>query len=224
MWNTVKNFIKNNKQVLYLLYLPVFLLGFVLLEIYHAPSYIVVHCAIDDWIPFTEAFIIPYLLWFPYLLGGVALLLILSIRHREAKKDFSRLGFYLICGLTICLAAYVIWPSMLTLRPDPYPRDNIFIDLCRLIQGIDAPTNVCPSMHVYTSCVMLYCIWGCGYIRTSFSRRTAGLLRYGSLVLTFFIVLSTMFVKQHSVIDVGLGILLSLLLYYPSVKFGNTFN
>ena len=43
-------------------------------------------------------------------------------------------------------------------------------------------------------------------------------IRYGSLILTILIIMSTMFLKQHSVIDVCMGATLALfgyLVFYP---------
>lgn len=221
---------KRYRHCLYLLYLPVFLLGFCLLEQYEAPYYIDVYCRFDGYIPFLEIFIIPYLLWFPFLIGGTALLLILSFRFPSVKQDFVRYAFFLITGLTICLLSYVIWPSGLHLRPAHYPRDNVFTALCGIIQGIDPPVNVCPSMHVYTSLTLLYCLWGSSYLnQKAASQPSVGKwnwrpwLRYGSLVLTVFIVLSTVFIRQHSVVDVVFALILSLLLYLPANWFGRRF-
>ena len=56
-----------------LLFWPVFGLVFLALERFrpHA-AYHVMHCALDDAIPFSEWALIPYLLWFVYLIGALA--------------------------------------------------------------------------------------------------------------------------------------------------------
>ena len=56
-----------------LLFWPVFGLAFLALERFrpHA-AYHVMHCALDDAIPFSEWALIPYLLWFVYLIGALA--------------------------------------------------------------------------------------------------------------------------------------------------------
>ena len=58
-----------------LLFWPVFGLVFLALERFrpHA-AYHVMHCALDDAIPFSEWALIPYLLWFVYLIGALAYL------------------------------------------------------------------------------------------------------------------------------------------------------
>ena len=58
-----------------LLFWPVFGLAFLALERFrpHA-AYHVMHCALDDAIPFSEWALIPYLLWFVYLIGALAYL------------------------------------------------------------------------------------------------------------------------------------------------------
>ena len=57
-----------------LLYWPLFGLGFSYVErFYPVAHYINMHCALDDLIPFNEWFLIPYMFWFVYLIGAVAL-------------------------------------------------------------------------------------------------------------------------------------------------------
>ena len=56
-----------------LLYWPVYGLLFYFVERVYTPGgYIVMHCALDDAIPFCEYFLIPYLFWFVYLIGTLA--------------------------------------------------------------------------------------------------------------------------------------------------------
>lgn len=173
---------KKYRHSLYLLYLPIFLLGFYVLEKYEAPYYTDIYCRFDSYIPFCEIFVIPYLLWFPFVIGGIAFFLFLSFRVPSVKYDFVRFAFFLIVGLTICLATYVIWPSSLHLRLAHEPM-------------AERPEK---------------CHWRLW-------------LRYGSLILTILIVLSTVFIRQHSVVDVVFAIILSLLLYPLAGWFGRRF-
>lgn len=199
---------------LLLLYLPVYLICFFLLEQYTAPHYTEIYCRFDSYIPFNEYFVIPYLLWFPFILGGLVFFLYISLRRPDTKYDFIRLGFMLITGLSACLFIYLLFPNIQNLRPATYPNNNIFSQLCAMIQGIDPPNNVCPSMHVYTSLALFLVIWNSRYMNESARRKK--LSRYLSLILTLFICASTLFIKQHSVVDVFWAVLLSIFVYLLS--------
>ena len=66
--------------------------------------------------------------------------------------QYDRKQYYYLCavmftGMTLCLGLYLIFPNGLDLRVE-ITRQNIFADLVPLIQAVDTPTNVCPSIHV----------------------------------------------------------------------------
>ena len=55
-----------------LIFWPIFGLFFTFVErFYNVGHYYSMHCPLDDMIPFCEWFLIPYLLWFVYLIGPV---------------------------------------------------------------------------------------------------------------------------------------------------------
>ena len=76
-----------------------------------------------------------------------------------------------------------------------------------MLYKADTPTNVLPSIHVFNSIGVCIAI---SHNRV-LSRRKV--IHYGSLVLGISIILATMFLKQHSVIDVTLAGCLATLLY-----------
>ena len=185
----------------------VFLYGFIYmpwfswLEKHVTSNYFVIHSVFDDYIPFIEIFIIPYLLWFVYV-SGTALYFFFT-----DKQGFYRICTLLITGMTLFLIICTIFPNGLNLRPSTFARDNIFVDLVRFIYRSDTSTNVLPSLHVYNSI-------GCYIaIRNSQKLRQYKWVQNGSLVLTVSIVLSTMFLKQHSVVDVIAAIVMIYFIY-----------
>ena len=160
-----------------------------------------IHSVFDDYIPFIEIFIIPYLLWFVYVSGTVLYFFFTD------KQGFYRICTLLITGMTLFLIICTIFPNGLNLRPSTFARDNIFVDLVRFIYRADTSTNVLPSLHVYNSI-------GCYIaIRNSQKLRQYKWVQNGSLVLTVSIVLSTMFLKQHSVVDVIAAIVMIYFIY-----------
>ena len=129
----------------------VFLYGFIYmpwfswLEKHVTSNYFVIHSVFDDYIPFIEIFIIPYLLWFVYVSGTVLYFFFTD------KQGFYRICTLLITGMTLFLIICTIFPNGLNLRPSTFARDNIFVDLVRFIYRADTSTNVLPSLHVYKS-------------------------------------------------------------------------
>ena len=106
---------------------------------------------------------------------------------------------FLFTGMTIFLIISTLYPNGLDLRPVQFERDNIFVDMVKMLYKADTPTNVLPSIHVFNSIGVCIAI---SHNRV-LSRRKV--IHYGSLVLGISIILVTMFLKQHSVIDVTLS-------------------
>ena len=178
------------------LYFPIYMFWFNWLECRQAPHFTMIHCRLDDMIPFCELFAIPYFLWFLYVVISLVFLFLQS-KH---MSDFYRCSAVLMLGMTTCLIIYTIFPNAQPLRPDVMPRNNF---LTRIVAGLyegDTPTNVCPSIHVYNSIVIHVALAQSVALQNKKGWKTA------SLVLCILICLSTMFLKQHSIIDVVRGL------------------
>ena len=72
----------------------------------------------DDMIPFCETFIIPYLLWFPYVVMTVVYFLF----RNKNKKEYFQLIFNLMMGMTVFLVVSYIYPNVQYLRPAVFPQ------------------------------------------------------------------------------------------------------
>jgi membrane-associated phospholipid phosphatase len=182
----------------------VYIIWFYLLE-KHIPNdgnYILMHCNIDDIIPFCEYFIIPYLLWFPLMVAVFLYFLFTS------EKDFSYCCRLIIGGMLVALAICTIFPNGQNLRPEiSQLPDNIFGNVIATLYKGDTSTNVCPSIHVYNSVAACVVIWNSDRFQNSKTMKIIS----GSLALL--ISLSTMFLKQHSFIDVVCALLLAFIMY-----------
>ena len=184
-----------------LIFWPIFGLFFTFVErFYNVGHYYSMHCPLDDMIPFCEIFIIPYLLWFPYVIMTVVYFLF----RNKNKKEYFQLIFNLMMGMTVFLVVSYIYPNVQYLRPAVFPRSNIFTRLVAEIYRTDTPTNILPSIHVFNSLAVYFAIHHCQALK---DRKW---LQRGALILSVLIILSTMFIKQHSVIDVCLGTTLAL--------------
>ena len=190
------NFIKKYKHGFVIVtYAILYLFIFQYLEQRHVYSYHLIHCALVDLIPFCEYFIVPYLLWFPYQVFVVAYFIFFN----KNKREYYQLTLNLCMGMTVFLIVSWLYPNIQLLRPAVFADDNLFIRTVQHLYSIDTPTNILPSIHVFNSIAIHLAIRKCEQLKDKkWLKKCAG-------ILTFLIILSTMFLKQHSVIDVTLG-------------------
>ena len=174
------------RHVLLLLYWPVYLLVFLMIERFTGGAYTPIRCGLDDAIPFCEWFIVPYFLWFPYLVGMLLYTLL------EDTESFRRLMRYFIVTFTAAVILYRLFPNCQELRPTSFPRDNLMTGIVAFLYRLDTNTNVCPSEHV---------IGSAGVIFAAFSSPKLKKHRAWILALGILICASTVFVKQHSLWD-----------------------
>ena len=178
------------------IYALIYLLLFQYLEQRPIYQYHVIHTVFDDYIPFCEYFIIPYLLWFPYMFCAVAYF----IFWNDNKREYYQLTKNLCMGMTIFLIVSFIYPNGQMLRPVTFEHDNMFVHMVQWLYASDTPTNILPSIHVFNSLAIHRAITSCQRLQNHRG------IRMASWILTLLIVLSTMFLKQHSVVDVCLGV------------------
>lgn len=183
------------------IYMGIYLTWFAWLEARNRRDYTVIHVNLDDYIPFCEAFIVPYLLWFAYV---AVVVVFLFFRN---KQEYYRCCAFLFTGMTIFLIISTLWPNGHHLRLAEMPRDNVFTQAVAALWRIDTPTNLWPSIHVYNSMGAHFAV-----MRSSALRERKG-IRIASGILAFSIILSTMFLKQHSVFDVATGLALGAVMY-----------
>ena len=106
--NRVKKELPKYKHAWPLLYFFIYLPWFLILEQKITPDYAglhIIHCPLDDMIPFCEWFVIPYLIWFLYI-PAVFLFL-----FYHSKKEFYRMCAYEFTGMTIALIVYTVFPN-----------------------------------------------------------------------------------------------------------------
>lgn len=193
---------KENKRLRLMVGYGIFyLICFFLLENREVPIY-VVSCKWDQYIPFCEYFVIPYFYWFVYMAFAMVYFVLLTKDKEESKKFL--LNF--VAGMTIFLLVSFLYPNGHTLRPE-LVRDNLCTKIVGLLHSMDTPTNILPSMHVYVTVACSIAL-----LRQKELHRYRG-FRTTVWLSGILIVLSTVFLKQHSVVDVILALLLNLLCY-----------
>ena len=122
------------------------------------------------------------------------------------RREFYQYCIFLFTGMTLFLIVSTLYPNGHLLRPNTFARNNIFTFAVQILYQADTATNIFPSLHVYNSIA--------AHRAVANSETLAGnrLIRGGSFVLMVSIILATMFLKQHSVLDVISGILLGLVM------------
>ena len=202
--SSLKKLIKKYGHIWIMAYFAIYLPWFLYLEKHVTTRYHVMHSVVDDWIPFNEYFIIPYFLWFAYIAAVILWFFFTN------KEDYYRVCILLFTGMTLSLLICTLFPNGTDFRPYVDPEKNIFAKAVSLLYATDTCTNVFPSIHVYNSVAVHI-----GIFRSEQFKNNR-IVRLISGVLMVSICMSTVFLKQHSIIDVA-GALLLCGAVYPLV-------
>ena len=81
------------------------------------------------------------------------------------------------------------------LRPEAFVRNNLLTRFIELFYSFDTNTNVCPSLHVIGSVAAMFGLWDCKALQS------VG-WKIAATSIAVCISLSTVFMKQHSIMDV----------------------
>lgn len=179
----------------------IYVIWFSVLESHVVNQYTVIHMKIDDLIPFCEWFIIPYFLWFAYIAVTLVYFFMTD------KKDYVRFCIFLAVGMTLFLVVSTVFPNGQNLRPETFPRDNLLTRLVGWLYKTDSSTNILPSIHVYNS------IGTHIAIAKSARLKDKKLIHMGSFLLSLSIILATVFLKQHSMVDVIAAVIMVIVVY-----------
>jgi membrane-associated phospholipid phosphatase len=182
-------------------YLAVFLLGLLIflntvvykmIQQYSIPTIFPI-TDLDVVIPYISAFVIPYLALFLFVA-------VPFITTWPKPKEFlkTNLSFLLVTAISF---SYYVFAQTTVLRNYVF-SDNIFDQLVQFIYSIDTPVNTFPSMHVATTALTLHII----------SLKRPGLLKWMAPIGAL-IILSTLFIKQHNIVDVLGGLAVAALAF-----------
>ncbi len=203
----MKELIKKRHLIPIAVWFVIYMGLFGFLEIVPPKDVHLIHCALDDRIPNMAVFIYPYVSWFPYIVVCAAL----AIKNLD-DRQFKKAVLVLTTGMNIFLFISYVWPTGLDFRESiVYDLHTLSGNLLKFVQTVDTPKSVFPSMHVYVTLVLQYTLemqkklvpaWGIWVGR----------------VLALLIVLSTMFTKQHSAVDVTAAIVMFAVLALAAEK------
>ena len=175
-----------------LLFWPIYYLRYFIVEAFNPTGSVchVMHSALDDLIPVCEYFLIPYSLWMVLLLSLTVFTMLYDV------DTFKKYMKYLIVTITVSTTVFLVYPTCQNLRPESFERNNLFTWILGIVYQLDTNTNVCPSEHVIGSMAMLAAALHCRYLNNKPWKRLL------ILVAAVLISISTVFLKQHSILDV----------------------
>ena len=201
MITQVKKWVTDHPVWFAILFFIFYFTGFFTLEHLVTEPVYLLHCRLDDLIPFNEWFVIPYVVWFLFVPGMVLFFL------RKSKEDYIKCCKVIYGGMSICLLIYYLFPNGLSLR-QPLEDKNICCMIVNQLRSADTPANVCPSIHVSSTIGILFVLFN------SEKLKKYRKLKATMLVLGTFICISTVVIDQHSVVDAVCGMMLSAVLFY----------
>ena len=186
-----------------LVFWPLFGAAFAWVESsYPVSHYINVVSPLDGFIPFCEIFIIPYVFWFAYIVGMHVYTLLFDV------SAFRKMMWFFMITYTSTLIIYLVFPTCQNLRPEVFERDNFLTRFMAGYYAMDTHTNVCPSLHVVGSLAVMFTSWHA----KGMERRW---IKIAVSAVAVLICLSTVFVKQHSVIDILIALPICVTAYFP---------
>ncbi|CAH1230837.1 hypothetical protein PAECIP111891_06744 [Paenibacillus allorhizoplanae] len=141
---------------------------------------------LDRQIPFIQGFVVPYLSWYLFLAVGF-----LYLAYQDRSNYFQTLVEFVI-GLLLCYSVYAIYQTTVP-RPDIEGSDWL-LGTVQWVYRSDEPFNCFPSTHVLTAYLMMR-----AYIRSKRIAKPYTILVASMAVL---IIVSTLFVKQHVLMDI----------------------
>ncbi len=163
------------------------------LHLYHSltPHY---RTALDLAIPFVPELFIIY---------ATLPAVIIITAYRIHSLQFKRLLLSACIMQIIAYSCFLLWPSQLE-RPDPSLLSGFWHEILQYCHSWDQPLNNNPSLHVSYSMLMVQCLG-----------RQYRIIYVWSLC----IVLSVLFVKQHTVLDIVGGLFLAYFSWWVSGHF-----
>ncbi|MDY3826314.1 MAG: serine/threonine protein phosphatase [Lachnospiraceae bacterium] len=203
----MKELIKKRHLIPIAVWFVIYMGLFGFLEIVPPKDVHLIHCALDDRIPNMAIFIYPYVSWFPY----IVVCAVLAIKNLD-DRQFKKVVLVLTTGMNIFLFISYVWPTGLDFRESiVYDLHTLSGNLLKFVQTVDTPKSVFPSMHVYVTLALQYTL----------EMQKKLVPAWGILVgrvLAVLIVLSTMFTKQHSAVDVTAAIVMFAVLALAAEK------
>lgn len=153
---------------------------------------------IDDKIPFNMWFIIPYCIWY---------VLIFLIPYYIYKKDKNLFVRYIISYTLCTVAANIIFIVYPTYVDRPIVSGNGVLEfITKVVFAVDTPPQNCfPSLHCAVSMLFVLYMFRC--------KECPLPSKVCTFIIAIMIMVGTLFVKQHVLIDLISGDVIALFIY-----------
>lgn len=184
----VKNYIyeKYNINIIdlvFLLLIPIINVNYIIANKLYEKGFSL-ELQIDKIIPFESSFVIPYLYWYIYIFLG--LIFVLS----KDRDSYIRTFIKIILGMCICYVIFYIFPTEIN-RP-AIVGSNVIDKLLQIVYSSDRPFNCFPSIHVLNTYLIMR------NTKKSYNKKFFIYTEVTGVI----IILATLFIKQHFVLDV----------------------
>jgi hypothetical protein len=188
--------LKETPYLLFLLVMPVLGLIYKILNT-NPRNPVILSTNLDTMIPFLPIFIVPYIVWYAFILGYL-----IYFWYKDISVYLKTLSV-IVVGELVCFVIYFYFQTTV-----PRPKlvgDGFLVDLVGMIYSHDQPFNAFPSIHVLTTFAI---ILGNINIRNKHIFHSVFVSVMGSMII-----ISTLFVKQHYILDMFASMFLTSFIY-----------
>ena len=156
----------------------------------HIRDFVDLALPIDHVIPVRPEWVLVYVLSYVYWIAGYIAIC------RVGKENCRQLCRADYISKVICAACFILIPT--TLPRDPV-SGGAFAWLLNLIYALDTPYNLFPSMHCLMSWLVAREMMGIKKFHPA--------VKWGAVVFSVLVFASTVFTRQHFLIDIPAGML-----------------
>ena len=189
---------ENIKTIINIILLIIFQISLYSFAKFTPFEYHIINIEFDNYIPFISIFVFPYVLWY------ISLFLVPYLFSKYDKTLYNVYIKTILISLIIAFLIYFFYPTTL-IRDDVVVKD-IPTYLISLIYEIDTPAiNCLPSAHCILSFVHIYIT----LIIEKMNKKVKTLI----IIQSILVILATVFIKQHVILDVISAFVLSLIVY-----------
>lgn len=196
---------KNNRKVIYAIFSLILYQCFIyFISKFTSLNIRTLNSNVDLYIPFVPYFVYLYIFWY------IMLLLVPYYIYKYDEKTFKKYFISTCLGITICGIIYIFFPTTV-LRPN-FRVNNITTFILNTVYMLDTPALNCfPSMH----CMICF-----NFILFSIINKKLPIIyKILIIILSILVILSTIFIKQHVVLDVFSSFIISLVIFVFSIIF-----
>ncbi len=147
---------------------------------------------IDQSVPFEPEFVWLYLLYYPFCFAPIILLTNID--------TFRRIALAYLFEDVIAFIVFIVYPTKM-IRPD-IVVNSISTEALSLVYKVDPGFNVFPSLHVANSLLVALIFYR--------YNKKLGIL---FILIAVLISISTLYVKQHYLLDIFAGVIDALVVY-----------